>query len=61
MTLARSSIAFTALLDRLLIKDKSEHRSVLCHHAIEIAIYPDAIWLTARILRARRTSHRNAP
>jgi len=35
--------------------------TVRCHHAIEIAIYPDAIWHTARILRARRTSHRNAP
>ncbi len=34
---------------------------VPCHPAIEIAIYPDVIWLTARILRARRTSHRNAP
>ena len=35
--------------------------TVRCNHAIEIAIYPDAIWHTARILRARRTSHRNAP
>jgi hypothetical protein len=34
---------------------------VPCHPAIEIAIYPDVIWLTARIVRARRTSHRNAP
>ena len=29
--------------------------------AVEIAIYPDVIWLAARILRTQDTNHRTAP
>ena len=31
------------------------------HPAVEIAIYPDVIWLAARALRAHSASHRTAP
>ena len=31
------------------------------HPAAEIAIYPDVVWLAARTLRPRNTSHRAAP
>ena len=30
------------------------------HPAVEIAIYPDVVWLTARSLRASSASHRTA-
>jgi hypothetical protein len=31
------------------------------HPAVEIALYPDVVWLAARSLRAHSASHRAAP
>jgi len=40
---------------------QANHPSVPRHPAVEIAIYPDVVWLAARSLRAYPTSHSPAP
>ena len=46
-------------LTRALSRHPGPTHDIPCHPAIEIALYPDVIWLTARILQARSTSHRS--
>jgi hypothetical protein len=44
----------------LLSASPGQHDDSPGHPVVEIAIYPDVVWLAARSLRAHGTSHREA-